>query len=270
MKVVNILGFVLSVIAVILACLALRQVQKAADKPVAESEEAKQIAALSGKMGSVEAAQKKAAADMGKIGADVMSAKIGQERDAENIENLQDEVAVLQEQLESVKAEAAQAPAVAPPVQDPAPGAVTEARVRELMREEMRSMFDRTRGGQGGRRGGDQQTELRQNVGLDEATAQQVAGILERSSDAIRTLWRENQGGDREAIAEQMTAIQQKADAEVAELLGPDELEKYTQWRQERNNRGRRDRRPPGGPDANNNVNDGGDDGGGGAAAPGF
>ena len=118
--------------------------------------------------------------------------------------------------------------------------------MREILREEQRAMFDRFRRDRGGRRGGDNRTELQQRVGLDEAKSQQVAGILDKEREEIGNIWRTNAGGDRDKNTELMRAVQAKTNEEVAKALTPEELEKYKQWRQERENRGFRGRRDRG------------------------
>lgn len=235
MRALGVLGFLLAVAALGLSGMMYRTAQQEKNKPKEVPEEAKQVAALSTRVGAVETAQKDAKAGVAKLGGAVGALETGQADIKEELEKIRDDIAALKKQGEAAEA--------APPVEAAeVKEGVTEERVREILREEQRAMMDRMRNAAGRQRGGDNRTELQQNVGLDEAKSQQVAALLDKEREDIGNLWRNNRGGDREQITAQMQELQKKTSEEVAKILTAEELEKYNKWREERNNRGFRGR----------------------------
>ncbi len=163
--------------------------------------------------------------------------------------------------------------AVARAADRPAAGAareagLSEARVREIVREMIRARLARSRGaggqagtgGEAGRgaragRGGRGMIAgtLAERIGLDEEKAEKIALALRKMGEDMRDIWRENRGGGREQIRELMRELREKSEGEIAKLLTPEELEKFREWRTETRRRwgggrsGRRGRRNRGG-----------------------
>jgi len=106
-------------------------------------------------------------------------------------------------------------------------GALDEARVREIVRQELQAAGP-------GRRGPmDPGQALRDRLGLDAEKAERVSAILARMGQEMGQIWRDNRGGDRDENRRLMREVQAKAEAELAKVLSPEEMEKYRQMQEE-------------------------------------
>ena len=117
---------------------------------------------------------------------------------------------------------------------------VDEARLRELVREEMGAQVEQFRRGMRGMGRRDVSAQaLREGVGLEQEKAERIAQIRRRMREATRNIWREGRDRGHDKNIELMRELQKKAEEEIAEFLTPEEMGKY----RELINRGGRGRR---------------------------
>jgi hypothetical protein len=230
MKAVSLAGFVVAVLALSLAIAVLVSMPEEPDEVMAELDTLRsELDVLSGLVAEASSGTADVAAEIGKLNARVaeLSAQTGR---------LAREIAAV--------AKEPRAPAAARLAEPRA--AVDEEAVRELVRDELREQFERLRRrgpGQGRRTTPE---DLRGRVGLDEENAERVAEMLEREGERIRDIWRGNRGGGREENVELMREVQRETEAKIAEILTPDQMQKYREMR-EAGHQGRGRGRGPGG-----------------------
>jgi hypothetical protein len=216
-------GFAVGTLALVLAVVALLTRPEGADDPREE------LAAVRGEVSALN--EKLAAASVAEASASAREAEL-----SGRVTELERAVA---EFGELGRAEAAEVPA-----DQAVPAEVDEERLRELIsevaREEMRNgvreVMDRFRGGRGGP--GMDADGLREQLGLEAEQAEKVAEFGRRMNEEIRNIWQENRGGGRDQNRELMDELRQKTEEEIGKLLTPEQMERYRAMRDERGRRG--------------------------------
>lgn len=193
------------------------------------------VAALDGDVRSASRSMDGLSAELGKLpsGADETSGRL---------EHLRSKLVAASER--TAKLERAVAEAEARPAAAGAAVKIDEATVARLVERETRSRFDRGREAMRDRIRQETSPErFQERLGISKEKATKLSELYRGRIDSIGKIWRENRGGNREKNIALMREVMTKSDAEVAELLTPEELKKYKEAR-DRMRRGMRGRRP--------------------------
>ncbi len=82
-----------------------------------------------------------------------------------------------------------------------------------------------------------QTEQIKEAVGLNSDQEKKVYDLSLEMSKKMRTMFQENQGGDREAMREKMTTLRGEQNKKMKEILTADQWSKYEKYLEDRRSR---------------------------------